>query len=494
MALTPGSYVPQGQVGTGAAYVHEIDNSKYLEQLAYENKQKRADALKKQAEIQKSLEDVDYTKPSDPTMANQLLEEANEIRNYFAKVYSESRVNIADRSSEAGRMFKYAQDELEANAQRAAYAEKLKDKFDAAVGAKPLGTYRSDLVEIAKTKWDAAKTIDEKYEALALMDLDKLQNVDAYKFFNDAAKSIEEDVDFVKRTKEGGAEVEDYRKMLLEKVDEKMNQLPTSPQWDYMEADWEVKKAAKDSNGQPKYPEYQTDTFEDFAKQQMDSQAKTLESNYERVHNEWKINNNINTGGGGKDESLYTTYVPYDNPNKNPIPDEVSKTSTVVGNDLVIQYGDTFSDFTSTGLEKGLSAYYDSTTKKLKVPLSKLYLFPAIGQGKTLPAKKKDKKSGAEVNVVGTFFSIDGTQAVDKKPTNTFMDRWGNLWIQLEGETEYYPIEAGGAIYSSDKSKISSFQTAAQKNRTALKNALGKDWTNTYEEFGFDSGATEDGQ
>lgn len=489
MALTPGSYVPQGQVGTGAAYVHKIDNSKYLEQLAYENKQKRVDALKKQAEIQKSLEDIDYNKPSDPVMANQLLEEANGIRNYFSKAYVENKVNISDRTSEAGRMFQYAQDQLEANAQRAAYAEKVKDKFDLDVRAKPPATYKSDLVALARNKWDAAKTIDEKYEALALMDLDKLQNVDAYKFFNDAAKSIEEDTDFIQQTKEGGAEVEQYRKLLTAKVDEKIRQLTTSPEWDYMEADWEVKKAAKDLNGKPKYPEYQTATFEEFAKDQMESQAKTLESNYERVHKEWKIQNNINSGGGDN-ESLYTTYVPYDNPNKNAVPDDVAKTATVEGDNLIIQYGDTFSDFTSTGLEKGLSAYYDSTTKKLKIPLSKLYLFPALGQGKTLPAKKKDKKSGTEVNVVGTFFSIDGTQAVDKKPTNTFMDRWGNLWVQLEGETEYYPIEAGGSIYSKDN--ISKFQTAAQKNRTALKNALGKDWTDTYAEFGFDSGATED--
>lgn len=490
MALTPGSYVPQGQVGTGAAYVHEIDNSKYLEQLAYENKQKRVDALKKQAEIQKSLEDIDYTKPSDPVMANQLLEEANGIRNYFSKAYVENKVNISDRTSEAGRMFQYAQDQLEANAQRAAYAEKLKDKFDAAVGAKPLGTYRSDMVELAKRKWDAAKTIDEKYEALALMDLDKLQNVDAYKFFNDAAKSIEEDTDFIQQTKQGGAEVEQYRKLLTQKVDEKMKQLPTSPEWDYMEADWEVKKAAKDLNGKPKYPEYQTATFEEFAKNQMDSHAKTLESNYDRVHREWKIQNNINTGGG-KDESLYTTYVPYTNPDKNQIPDDIAKTAKLEGDNLIVQYGDGFSDFTSTGLEKGLSAYYDSTTKKLKIPLSQLYKFPALGQGKTLPAKKKDKKSGTEVNVVGTFFTIDGTTAIDKKPTNIFKDRWGNVWVQLEGETEYFPIEAGGSIYSADKKKITKFQSAAEKNRAALKNALGKDWTDTYAEFGFDSDATE---
>lgn len=490
MALTPGSYVPQGQVGTGAAYVHQIDNSKYLEQLSNENKQRRVDALKKQAEIQKSLEDIDYTKPSDPVMANQLLGEAKKIRSFFSKAYVEDRVNISDKTSEAGRMFQYAQDELETNATRAAYAEKLKDKFDLDVRAKPPGTYKSDLVALARKKWDEAKTIDEKYEALALMDLDKLQNVDAYKFFNDAAKSIEEDTDFVQQTKEGKAEIDQYRKLLTQKVDEKMKQLPTSPQWDYMEADWEVKKAAKDLNGRPKYPEYQTATFEEFARKQMQSQAKTLESNYERVHNEWKIQNNINSGAGDN-ESLYTTYVPYDNPSKNAIPDDVATTSTVDGDNLVVQYGDTFSDFTSTGLEKGLSAYYDSTTKKLKIPLSKLYLFPALGQGKTLPAKKKDKKSGTEVNVVGTFFSIDGTQAKDKKPTNIFMDRWGNVWVQLEGETEYYPIEAGGSIYQSDKSKVTKFQTAAQQNRTALKNALGKDWTDTYAEFGFDSGATE---
>lgn len=489
MALTPGSYVPQGQVGTGAAYVHEIDNSKYLEQLAYENKQKRVDALKKQAEIQKSLEDVSYDKPSDPVMANQLLEEANGIRNYFSKAYVENKVNIADKSSEAGRMFQYAQDQLESNAQRAAYAEKLKDKFDAAVGAKDLGTYRSDLVELARKKWDAAKTIDEKYNALALMDLDKLQNVDAYKFFNDAVKSIEEDKDFVERVKKDGTNVDSYRTLLKQKVDEKLSQLPTSPEWDYMEADWEAKKDARDASGKPKYPEYQTATFEEFAKKQMESHAKTMESTYEQTRDKMQIT--YNAGGNGVNESLYTTYTPYDNPNKNPVPDDAAQNSYLEGDYLIVPYGEGFSDFASTGLERSLSSYYDATNKKLKIPLSQLYLFPSIGQGKTLPAKKKDKKSGTEVNVTGTFFTIDGTEAVDKKPTNIFKDRWGNVWIQLEGETEYFPIEAGGKIYSSNKKSVTKFQTAAQKNRTALKNALGKDWTDTYSEFGFDSDATE---
>jgi hypothetical protein len=491
MALTPGLYVPQGQVGTGAAYVHEIDNSKYLEQLAYQNKQKRIDALKKQGEIQKSIEDIDYTKPSDPVMANQLLEEAKGIRDYFSNAYVQNKVNISDKTSEAGRRFEYAQDQLEANANRAAYAEKLKDKFDASIGAKPLGTYRSDLVELAKRKWDAAKTIDEKYNALALMDLDKLQNVDAYKFFNDAAKSIEEDKDFVAQIKDGGVQVDQFKTLLQQKVDEKMTQLPTSPEWDYMEADWEAKKSAM-VNGKPKYPEYQTATFEEFAKKQMDSHAKTLESTYEQTHKSMNIN--VNTGGGGNNESLYTTYVPYDMPKKNPVPHEVADTGQVEGDNLVIQYGDNVSDFTSTGLENTLSSYYDSTTKKLKVPLSRLYLFPAEGQGKTLPVKKRDKATGSEVNVVGTFFTIDGSEAKDKKPTMIMKDRWGNVWVQLEGESEYVPIEAGGKVYTSNKGQVSKFQSAAQRNRAALKSALGKDWVNTYEEFGFGSDASEDAQ
>ena len=73
-------------------------------------------------------------------------------------------------------------------------------------------------------------------------------------------------------------------------------------------------------------------------------------------------------------------------------------------------------------------------------------------------------------------------------------DRWGNVWVQLEGESEYVPIEAGGKVYTSNKGQVSKFQSAAQRNRAALKSALGKDWVNTYEEFGFGSDASEDAQ
>lgn len=493
MALTPGSYVPQGQVGTGAAYVHQIDNSKYLEQLSNENKQRRVDALKKQAEIQKSLEDIDYTKPSDPVMANQLLGEAKKIRSFFSKAYVEDNVNISDKTSEAGRMFQYAQDELETNATRAAYAEKLKDKFDAQVGNKPLSTYRSDLVALARKKWDAAKNIDEKYKALSLMDLDKLQNVDAYKFFHDAAKSIEEDKDFVDQIKNSGVKVDQFRTLLQQKVGEKMNQLPTSPEWDYIEADWETKKEAKDLSGNPKYPEYQTATFAEFANNQMKSHAKTLESTFEQTHRDMNINNY--SSGSGKDESLYTTYSPYDVAQINPVPDEVSKTAKVVGDKLVVKYGDKAPDFAATGLNSSLSSHYNSTNKQLEVPLSKLYQFPATGKGYTLPKKKTNVKSGQDANVKGTFFTVDGSAATSEVPSKVFMDRWGNVWIQLEGQNEFVPIEAGGSIYQKPGSdKITKFQEIAQNNRTALKTALGKDWTDTYKEFGFDSGATEDGR
>jgi hypothetical protein len=121
-----------------------------------------------------------------------------------------------------------------------------------------------------------------------------------------------------------------------------------------------------------------------------------------------------------------------------------------------------------------------------------LYLFPAIGQGVTLPKKKINVKSGTDANVKGTFYTIDGSTATSDVPATIFKDRWGNIWLQTEGEDEFVPIEAGGSIYTTDKKNTPKFQSAAQKNLIALKEAIGDDWTNTWEHFGFDSGATED--
>ena len=227
----------------------------------------------------------------------------------------------------------------------------------------------------------------------------------------------------------------------------------------------------------------------------MDSQAKTLESNYERVHNEWKIiNNNKVVLPGNGNESQYTTFSKYDLPYKNAVPDPVANTGKVEGDAFVIQYGEDVSDFAGTQLDKSLSSYWDSSANKLKIPLSKLYLFPAIGKGVTLPKKKINIKTGADASVKGTFYTIDGSSATSEVPANIFKDRWGNVWIQLEGTDEFVPIEAGGSVYSADRKNVPKFQSAAQRNLVALKEAIGDEWTNTWEYFGLGSEITEDGR
>ena len=477
MALTPGLYVPQGQVGTGAAYVHQIkDRSNYLEAIAKASEKQRVEQEKQMAK----LKGFDYGKVTDPVMKEHISKKYKEGLGTFAAITAAGG-DIASISTPEGIAFSTWQNQIKDEADTAALAESKISDFRKTVQLSPK-EYDLMLAGSVTSAYENAKTPDEKLAAT--MDADPI----LLKTF-DFTKWIKEEIEPAKTDKEItelGEDITKYDNVYNEKLNQVPEILASKQGINLAKKSWQIYHDREEAG-------FQQESFDDYVKDAIEAQ---------RVMRQFKTESpaakpntyNFNLGGSGKDESLYTTYSPYDVAQINPVPDDVATTAKVVGDKLVVKYGDKAPDFAATGLNSSLSSHYNSTDKQLEVPLSKLYQFPASGKGYTLPKKKTNVRSGQDANVKGTFFTVDGSDATSEVPSKVFKDRWGNVWVQLEGQNEFVPIEAGGSIYTTNSANITKFQEVAQQNRTALKNALGKDWTDTYAEFGFDSGATEDGQ
>jgi hypothetical protein len=477
MALTPGSYVPQGQVGTGAAYVHQIkDRSGYVEAMAEAAKKQRLEQEKQLAK----LKGFDYGKVVDPVMKQHISEQYKKGLTAFSEVVAKGG-DISNITTAEGIAFSDWQNNIKNEADTAARAEAMKSQFQT-TAANNLEDYDVDIVNAAISSYDNATTPDQKLAAMVNFNPLYVRGFDYNKWINTQFDKAVKDVEVT----DFGGDINKYQEVYNQKIDVLPDVLAVDPGYPIAELQWQRKKEKGEAG-------FQQENFGQFLTEQIDYQ-KTLRQNKKESVAAKPNTYNFNLGGSGKDESLYTTYSPYDVAQINPVPDNVATTAKVVGDKLVVKYGDKAPDFAATGLNSSLSSYYNSTDKQLEVPLSKLYQFPASGKGYTLPKKKTNVRSGQDANVKGTFFTVDGSAATSEVPSKVFKDRWGNVWIQLEGQNEFVPIEAGGSIYTTNSANITKFQEVAQQNRTALKNALGKDWTDTYAEFGFDSGATEDGQ
>lgn len=211
MALTPGLYVPQGQVGTGSAYVHEIkDRSDYLDTIAKANEKKR---LSEERQIAK-LKGFDYGKVTDQTMKEHISQKYKEGLETFSKIVAAGG-EIDNISTDEGIQYTTWQNQIKDEADTAALAESKIIDFQKQVlaGAKDFDT---DLYYAVLDNYENAKTPDEKLAAT--LDADPL----LLKTF-DFTKWIKEEIEPAKTDKEItdlGEDITKYQEVYNKKLDE----------------------------------------------------------------------------------------------------------------------------------------------------------------------------------------------------------------------------------------------------------------------------------
>jgi hypothetical protein len=265
MALTPGSYVPQGQVGTGAAYVHEIkDRSGYVEALAEAAKQERVEQEKQMAK----LKGFDYGKVVDPVMKQHISEQYKKGLTAFSEVVSKGG-DISSITTPEGIAFSDWQNNIKNEADTAARAEAMKSQFQTTV-ANNVDDYDVDIVNAALSSYDNAQTPDQKLKAMVNFNPLYVRGFDYNKWINTQFDNAVKDVEVT----DFGGDINKYQEVYNQKIDVLPDVLAVDPGYPIAELQWQRKKDKKE-------PGFQQDNFGQFLTEQIDYQRRLRESKRE---------------------------------------------------------------------------------------------------------------------------------------------------------------------------------------------------------------------
>ena len=262
MALTPGSYVPQGQVGTGAAYVHQIkDRSGYVEAMAEAAKQERL----KQEKLMAKIKGFDYGKVVDPVMKQHISEQYKKGLTAFSEVVAKGG-DISNITTAEGIAFSDWQNNIKNEADTAARAEAMKSQFQA-TAANNLEDYDVDIVNAAISSYDNATTPDQKLAAMVNFNPLYVRGFDYNKWINTQFDKAEKDVEVT----DFGGDINKYQEVYNQKIDVLPDVLAVDPGYPIAELQWQRKKEKKEAG-------FQQENFGQFLTEQIDYQ-KTLRQN-----------------------------------------------------------------------------------------------------------------------------------------------------------------------------------------------------------------------
>jgi hypothetical protein len=261
MALTPGLYVPQGQVGTGAAYVHQIkDKSGQLEAIAKIAEKQRVEQEKQMAK----LKGFDYGKVTDPVMKEHISKKYKEGLETFAAITAAGG-DIASISTPEGIAFSTWQNQIKDEADTAALAESKISDFRKTVQLSPK-EYDLMLAGSVTSAYENAKTPDEKLAAT--MDADPI----LLKTF-DFTKWIKEEIEPAKTDKEItelGEDITKYDNVYNEKLNQVPEILASKQGINLAKKSWQIYHDRGEAG-------FQQESFDDYVKDAIEAQRKIRE-------------------------------------------------------------------------------------------------------------------------------------------------------------------------------------------------------------------------
>jgi hypothetical protein len=417
----PFTQVPQGQVGTGTAYVHQYkDNTAAIQAMAEAARQKRVDEQKKLA----SLKDFNYGEVVDQTMADEIRSEYKEGLDFFAKVF----VNGGDPtnlSTEEGRMFSEFKQKIQDKAKQANSATARYNKYSDAVYNNP-DVYDVDIWNALQDDYQNSATTDDKIKVVTSLDPIYAKNFDFTKWVDNAVEDVAKNVLIEDQTKDQTKYLEDYNS----KLDNIPIELAGTPQYDIAKIKWQKKKAEGDDN-------FQQSDFETFLQERVKAEGDRRLGTRESARGSFNINNNMNlpgqtSPGGGTFKSQNSAtknaavglYNDANNPNKNTY--DTSRNGLIkIGNapstDINVLQADSGEDL-GVFIIEGNDVYVDPVqyAKNYHYNNANEYI---VGQdprtkGKTLSVNFRQYGKSAT------------TQTAEL--TSVFYDQGGNMWGQSE--------------------------------------------------------------
>lgn len=470
MALTPGSYVPQGQVGTGAAYVHEIkDRSGYVEALAEAAKEKRVQQEKQMAKIK----GFDYGKVIDPVMKQHISEQYKNGLTAFSEIVSKGG-DISTVTTPEGIAFSTWQNQIKDEADTAARAEAMKSEFRKTVSTN-FDDFDEEIVNAALSSYDNASTPDQKLKAMVNFDPLYIRGFDYNKWintqFNNAVKDVEV-TDF-------GGDINKYQEVYNQKIDVLPDVLAVDPGYPIAELQWQRKKDKGEAG-------FQQENFSKFLTEQIDYQNTLRQNKRESVAA--KPNNTyINVGGGNTPGNAVTTPtsnvqgIAINIPDLKEAFEGKSPTHQAfwaagTGNVPKLVLKGKGNDPAAYGLDSTVAEADGDDPNGIKIKGDMLWKFRIARQGQVF--QPQDKSDLSRQFKDANFFDENG-KVTGGEPADMYEDQLGNLWVDLtdeNGSLKHIIVAVGGytQTYKDSYGNLSDnpLKSVAQKNQAALEKSL----------------------
>lgn len=479
MALTPGSYVPQGQVGTGAAYVHQIkDRSGYVEVMAEAAKKQRLEQEKQLAK----LKGFDYGKVVDPVMKQHISEQYKNGLTAFSEVVAKGG-DISNITTAEGIAFSDWQNNIKNEADTAARAESMKDEFRKTV-ANNIDDYDEEIVNAALSSYDNATTPDQKLASMVNFDPLYVRGFDYNKWINTQFDNAEKDVEVTKYK----GDINKYQEVYNKKIDVLPEVLAVDPGYPIAELQWKRKKEKGETG-------FQQENFGEFLTDQIQYQKTLRESKREAIAPKPNVINvnvasNTNEPKNTEAQKLTTGAAGYainfpnleqsfqlDKPSSDGKiafwayePGRVPK--------LVLQGGS--NDPTAYGLDARVAGADKDNSNAIVVKGSNLWQFKTAEPGVAFQGAELSKLSA---NFKNKSFTDENYKSIEAYPSLMYKDQLGNLWIDMtdeKGGSRHMIIEAGKLTQTyldkNNNSATNPLAEIAEINRNAFEKAAGMKW------------------
>jgi hypothetical protein len=409
----PFTQVPQGQVGTGTAYVHQYrDNSAAIQAMAEAARQKRIDEQKKLA----SLKDFNYAEVTDQTMADEIRQEYKEGLDFFAQIF----VNGGDPTNlttEEGRMFSEFKQQIQDKAKQANSATARYNKYSDAVLNNP-NVYDIDIWNALQDNYANAKTTDEKIAVVTALDPIAAKNFDFTKWVDNAVADVAKDVLIAGQTKDKT----EYEREYGTKLEGIPLELVGTPEYDIAQVKWQKKKDAKD-------PGFQQPDFATFLQERVKAEGDRRLADYESARIQISTSVNLpgqtqpgggtvsTTNTGGKQSLVYLYNAPG---NKTQI-------RTADGRIKLPAPSTNFKDLQG-GVDNDLGVFEIQGNDVLVDPVQYAKEYHYVG-GKEYNVGQDPKYKTLNINL--RKYNSSQTQN-SAKLTTVFYDQGGNMWGQSD--------------------------------------------------------------
>jgi len=481
MALTPGSYVPQGQVGTGAAYVHEIkDRSGYLEAMAEAAKKQRVEQEKQLAK----LKGFDYGKVVDPVMKQHISEQYKKGLTAFSEIVAKGG-DISNIATPEGIAFSDWQNNIKNEADTAARAEAMKSQFQTTV-ANNVEDYDVDIVNAAISSYDNATTPDQKLAAMVNFNPLYVRGFDYNKWINTQFDKAVKDVEVT----DFGGDINKYQEVYNQKIDVLPDVLTVDPGYPIAELQWQRKKDKGEAG-------FQQENFGQFLTEQIDYQRRLRESKRESIASK-PDTYNFNMGGSTPNNAVTTPTsnvqgmainIPdlkesFEGKSQNHQAFWVAGTNNVPRLVLKGKGGDP----AAYGVD-GTVAMPDPEDENNGIVIKgdMLWKFRIPREGQVFMPQDKAELSTKFKDA--NYFDENG-KVTGGEPADMYEDQLGNLWLDLtdeNGSARHIIVAVGGytQTYKDRYGNLSAnpLKAVAEKNQAAIEKSLGikfSDFANRY--------------